>query len=86
MRWLVLACALTGCSQEAVDLAAQSLPTLAKIAGPHLKALAAKQGVELDESGAICVEMPIESAEELLPDGYVIPVTAVMCVAPELEP
>ncbi len=75
---------LSGCGGALQQVGQQALPMLLEAAVPHLLQLAEDKGVTLDQNGAVCIEMPLESAEDMLPDDWSIPVVAIMCVAPEL--
>ncbi|MEE8385829.1 MAG: hypothetical protein V3S01_07925 [Dehalococcoidia bacterium] len=80
----ILVVLLGSCSPAATQLAAATLPALLEVAGPHLEALAAEKGVELDRNRGICIEVPVDSMEDLLPEDYSVPVVAVLCAAPDL--
>lgn len=59
----------------------QAISTMLPVAAEALKALAAKEGATIDESGAVCYEVPDVSLDEF--EG--LDVIAIICVAATLE-
>ena len=82
----ILALALAACGGFAnTPTTKEALPELAKLAAPHLKELAKREGLELDEARGVCFDISTAEVEDLLPEELPISVVAVLCVAPELR-
>ncbi len=78
---LFVAALYSGCGTGIT--AGQAIRTILPVAADALKALAAKKGATIDESGAVCFEVPEVAID--MPEFEGLDYTALMCVAAHLE-